>query len=1127
VALLLLPGIDAFGPKLSLEVAPPETVLERKILAIPNTSRSIGPGATLREGNSQPPSAPPFPVVEPFIRVPAPVPLEVQPLPLPKAQAETSSVRYQLVWAWGLGVFFLALRLVLSHRRVRTFVRSSEPAPDDLVDRVEKVARDLGIRNRVETRLSPSLETPFITGIYRPVLLLPARMAEPEFATELPAVVAHELSHVRTADLVWGWAFHLVGIVLWPHPLMWRVRQSHMAACEEVCDASAAEYIGSSEDYSRILARVAYALHSSPPAACGIAMARVSNVSRRLAALERLLPVRPLTKRRIAAAVVSAFAVITFIAALDFVRAEPEEDANDTEMSEAENSETEGPTLKIELVDATSGALLPDTTVELRVNINGGCNNYETFPILTDSEGKATLVSPATEPVAFGFRVSVPGYVPMTGMWYRESDPPLESMPDSVSVDLERGTSIGGLVQDENGEPIEGAKVEVSIYRSDSNGPSEVIRYSLHGIEEETGPDGRWTCSKVPPSLAGYRISLSYSHPEYVFENRWNPEGSSEVAQLRAGSFSVTLKQGKSIAGRVVDELGQPIAGATLRMDRYSNEKKTKSNEEGVFVFEHVPNHAATLLVTHEDYAPTALQAAPTGGGTGFLVELKPGLPLRGRVVDAEGNPIEGAYIAPDQICGPGEGVLEEVLSQRLETDSGGRFEWLHAPEDPLCCVAGAKGYQSIRGLRLSPGEEDHVITLLPPIHVSGKVFDAATREPIQEFKIIPGTQWSESHASVSWQESGSWVKSFNGGTYEIELDEGCPGMAVQARAEGYKPADSPIYPREASREIEFDFYLEKQVPQHGLIHDLEGRPLVGASVLVCSTEDSGYIRNGIDPSSGSAEPVRTDQEGRFEFKPVEGHFAILCLDETGFAIVPEEDFDPEQPIQLERWGRVEGKVLSGSQPMASEKVKLEFPFGGIDHSPHCYFDYRTSTDSKGNFVFEHVFPGTMGVAREIQLGSVGTGFRTTSSHTTLVDTEPGKTTSVQIGGTGQPVVGRFSIPPDVEGADKIQWGLVPVRVQWKPSPEEEERRTEEARKGNEQPMLPSYCALAEEDGSFRVEDIPSGNYKLYATVPESGSADPMHSSIGRVQIEFTVPPIEGERSDEPFDLGTVVVEPN
>jgi len=169
---------------------------------------------------------------------------------------------------------------------------------------------------------------------------------------------------------------------------------------------------------------------------------------------------------------------------------------------------------------------------------------------------------------------------------------------------------------------------------------------------------------------------------------------------------------------------------------------------------------------------------------------MSPGLPLRGRVVDEAGKPIEGAVLYPDS---SGMSVFEEMFSKKLETDSKGEFEWIHSPSETLKYSVSAEGYQGIRPLKLAPGEKEHIITLRPPIHVSGKVLDASTLEPIKEFTLIPGTQWTENSKTVSWQQTSGWVKQLSGGYYETDLTFGVPGMALRVLADGYAPSDTPV----------------------------------------------------------------------------------------------------------------------------------------------------------------------------------------------------------------------------------------------------------------------------------------------------------------------------------------------
>ena len=70
------------------------------------------------------------------------------------------------------------------------------------------------------------VQSPLLCGLHRPVLLLPPRMCEDSYRSDLPAIFAHELTHVRFHDLLWNAGLHLVSIVLWFHPLAWRRRES-------------------------------------------------------------------------------------------------------------------------------------------------------------------------------------------------------------------------------------------------------------------------------------------------------------------------------------------------------------------------------------------------------------------------------------------------------------------------------------------------------------------------------------------------------------------------------------------------------------------------------------------------------------------------------------------------------------------------------------------------------------------------------------------------------------------------------------------------------------------------------------------------------------------------------------
>ena len=144
------------------------------------------------------------------------------------------------------------------------------------------------------------------------------RRARPD---DLRAILAHELAHARNHDLAWNLAAHLASIVLWFHPLAWRIRAAHAAACDAVCDAVAADLLGDVASYGRTLARLAVRA-AWPAPAHGLAMARTSDVRRRLDALNRRVFRTPLSWRRVMPAIFVGSVLLVLIGGFGFTRAE-------------------------------------------------------------------------------------------------------------------------------------------------------------------------------------------------------------------------------------------------------------------------------------------------------------------------------------------------------------------------------------------------------------------------------------------------------------------------------------------------------------------------------------------------------------------------------------------------------------------------------------------------------------------------------------------------------------------------------------------------------------------------------------------------------------------------------------
>jgi len=212
------------------------------------------------------------------------LPAAAVPASAGRPAAESWRIIPALLGLWAVGVTVLAARLALAWFGLRRIIGRSAEAPVRVVGECRAVAEAIGAPV-VRVVCSSVLATPCLAGLRWPVLLLPARALADD---DLRAVFAHELAHARGHDLAWNLVAHCATIVLWFHPLAWRLRSAHAAVCDAVCDAVAADFLGDVPTYARTLARLALdALEPQPEP--GLAMARSCDIRRRVDALNRMV----------------------------------------------------------------------------------------------------------------------------------------------------------------------------------------------------------------------------------------------------------------------------------------------------------------------------------------------------------------------------------------------------------------------------------------------------------------------------------------------------------------------------------------------------------------------------------------------------------------------------------------------------------------------------------------------------------------------------------------------------------------------------------------------------------------------------------------------------------------------
>jgi TonB family protein len=166
----------------------------------------------------------------------------------PAASAVGRSLGAEWVAAFlALGVLARASYLVRGAWRLRGLRHRAVPFPAAALRGLEGA-----IGARAEVWLSRDVSVPATFGLRRPIVLLPAAVAEME-AERQRAIVAHELIHVRRRDWSFAVAEEVLAVVFWFHPglhlLLGRIR----LAREQYVDAAVIEAIGGRKAYLEAL----------------------------------------------------------------------------------------------------------------------------------------------------------------------------------------------------------------------------------------------------------------------------------------------------------------------------------------------------------------------------------------------------------------------------------------------------------------------------------------------------------------------------------------------------------------------------------------------------------------------------------------------------------------------------------------------------------------------------------------------------------------------------------------------------------------------------------------------------------------------------------------------------------
>ena len=184
----------------------------------------------------------------------------VMPMRVPTLREAASG----LLWAWLGGLLFFVGMVIRDLVRLRLLRQTLVPCPSPAaVGLLNDAARSVGLTQPPRLFESAAVPVPVVIGPVKPVVVLPAGMANTLDHEKLTAVLLHEAAHVVHGDLWVGLLQHAVAAIFWWCPPVHRLNRRLAEVREEICDDYVVLAQGDGFQLAEVLVEMAAGLRGS------------------------------------------------------------------------------------------------------------------------------------------------------------------------------------------------------------------------------------------------------------------------------------------------------------------------------------------------------------------------------------------------------------------------------------------------------------------------------------------------------------------------------------------------------------------------------------------------------------------------------------------------------------------------------------------------------------------------------------------------------------------------------------------------------------------------------------------------------------------------------------------------
>jgi protocatechuate 3,4-dioxygenase beta subunit len=394
----------------------------------------------------------------------------------------------------------------------------------------------------------------------------------------------------------------------------------------------------------------------------------------------------------------------------------------------------------------------------------------------------------------------------------------------------------------------------------------------------------------------------------------------------------LSLEQGLSVRGRVLDDSGAGLAGAAIIASLDGRRiADARAGEGGRFALDGLPSGAA-LTASLEGYEPST---APAAEGSDVELVLRPRAFVSGVVLTADGAPALGVQVLAR---GDGRGVAT--------TGAGGEFRIALRAPGPVTLVA----HHSVYGageLSLEAPAADVQLRLSPLGSLRARLVDRAHR-PIAggtatAFREPGGLRDALSSDSPSREDGVIALAGLSPGTYRVRFT-----------ADGFQGAERPGVAVPKTGEVDLgDVELEAGLEIQGVVLQDDGSPAAGAFVHARAK------------GRREADGVAAGGDGTFALRGLKagGYTVSAFLDKSSGEVLASAG-DRGVVLRLQGPSRLRGRVVDeegrGLTRFAVDGEPLEAADGRFDVAAHAVM---------GQVFFRVGAPGHLSEFRQAGLG--------------------------------------------------------------------------------------------------------------------------------------------------------------